>query len=86
MPPLLVFEDFAYLFERLAKDTIGRSFIKSSFLYVYWTTDLTKQQIITFFHKISRQTGEIVPTISAALELPLATVTGIINRTQSKPE
>ena len=93
-----------------------------------WTTDLTKQQVITIFHKISRQTGETAmttaerlinegiekgigqgikkgieqtnvrhvrgllklgmdaPAISAALELSLATVRGIINRTQSKPE
>lgn len=64
---LRVFDDFAYLFERLAQDTIGRSFIESSFLYVYWTTDLTKQQVITIFHKISRQTGETAMTTAERL-------------------
>lgn len=64
---LRVFEDFAQLFERLAQDNAGRGFIETSFLYVYWTTDLTKQQLIAIFHKISRQTGEAAMTTAERL-------------------
>jgi len=64
---LRVFDDFAQLFERLAQDAAGRGFIEASFLYVYWTTDLTKQQVVAIFHKISRQTGEAAMTTAERL-------------------
>jgi predicted transposase/invertase (TIGR01784 family) len=64
---LRVFEEFAHLFAALAQEQSGRAFIEKSFLYVYWTTDLTKQQVVAIFHKISRQTGEAAMTTAERL-------------------
>jgi 16S rRNA G966 N2-methylase RsmD len=57
-----VFEEAAALFTSLAGESMGRSFIETSFLYVDWTTDLTKQQVVAIFHRISQQTGAAAMT------------------------
>ena len=64
---LRVFDEFAYLFERLAEEPAGKNFIDASFLYIYWTTDLTKTQVVTIFQKISRPVGESVMTTAERL-------------------
>ena len=64
---LRVFEEFADLFSRLAKEAAGRNFIEASFLYIYWVTDLSKMQVVAIFQKISRQTGETAMTTAERL-------------------
>jgi predicted transposase/invertase (TIGR01784 family) len=64
---LQVFTDFADVFDRLADEALGRTFIETSFVYVYWSTDLTKEQVITIFRNISRRTGTIAMTTAERL-------------------
>lgn len=64
---LRVFEEFADLFKRLSQSATGRTFIEASFLYIYWTTDLNKWQVVAIFQNISRQTGETAMTTAERL-------------------
>lgn len=64
---LKLFDDFADAFDRLAQEPVGRTFIETSFLYVYWSTNLTKEQVVTIFRKISRRTGDIAMSTAERL-------------------
>lgn len=64
---LRLFEQFSETFDRLSQDPVGRTFIETTFIYIYWTTNLTKDQVVTIFHKISIQTGAVAMTTAERL-------------------
>lgn len=64
---LRIFKQFGQVFDRLSQDPAGRTFIETTFIYVYWTTNLTKDQVVTIFRRISIQTGAVAMTTAERL-------------------
>ncbi|MBD2756207.1 Rpn family recombination-promoting nuclease/putative transposase [Spirosoma validum] len=64
---LRIFKRFNQVFDHLTQDSVGRAFIETTFIYVYWTTNLTKDQVVTIFRKISIQTGAVAMTTAERL-------------------
>lgn len=62
-----VLADLSDTLQRLANDAAGERFMETAFLYAYWTTDLTKVEVIAIFRKISNRTGEIAMSTAERL-------------------
>lgn len=56
---LRVLTDYADAFRQMAEQEAGRRYVETAFVYVYWTTDLTKVEVIAIFQRISAKTGTI---------------------------
>ena len=62
-----LFDDLSDIFRRMATDAAGERFMETAFIYTYWTTDLTKVELIAIFRKISNQTEAIIMTTAERL-------------------